>query len=170
MELARLRETYIQDQNSRDATIQQQKLVLENQQRENIALREILAARGISFENELENRKAVISMRPKREDNSMTPPSMMSTMSPPSVAARSAGFGTVVPGPPSATTGFSPQGYLNGAALSVSGHSPAATHHSHSPPGPEIQEFAVKQEPAAVPDMPGIFEREPQLGIDFILQ
>jgi len=169
LELARLRETFVHEQNTRDATIQQQKLILENQQRENIALREILVSRGISFENELENRKAMLAMRPKREENSLTPPSM-STLSPPSLAGRSVGYQSVVPGPASASTGYSPQAYANGGSLSVSGHSPGTTQHSHSPQGPDIQEFGIKQEPGVIPDMPGIFEREPQLGIDFILK
>jgi hypothetical protein len=66
--------------------------------------------------------------------------------------------------------------------MSTSGHSPGTTHHSYSPQGPDIQEISVKQEPGAIPDMPGmpmsvmrmqgigIFEKEPQLGIDFILK
>jgi len=60
-----------------------------------------------------------------------------------------------------------------GGQMSLSGHSPGTTHHSHSSPGPDISEFSIKQEPGVLPDMPGamgIFEREPQLGIDFILK
>lgn len=157
------------EQNARDATIQQQKLILENQQRENLALKDMLSSRGIQYENELENRKAVIGMRPKREDASMTPQSM-STLSPPSVGARSLGYHSVVPGAASATTGYSPKTFLNGAATSISGHSPGTTHYSHSPIGPDIQEYGIKQESGGVPDLPGIFEKEPQLGIDFILR
>lgn len=60
--------------------------------------------------------------------------------------------------------------YGNGRAGSVSGTSQgAATHHSHSPAGPDIMEQSIKQEPGIVMAMPGIFEKEPQLGIDFIL-
>jgi hypothetical protein len=158
------------EQNSRDATIQQQKLIIENQQRENLALKEMLASRGIPFEGGLESRKVAMGMRPKREDNSLTPPSM-ATLSPPSIGGRPLGYHTVVPGPPSTSTGYSPQ-YLNGTgSMSVSGHSPGTTQHSHSPySGPDVQEFGIKQERGAIPDMPGIFEKEPQLGIDFILK
>lgn len=170
LELARLRESYVLEANGREATIQQQKLILENQQREILALREILGSRGIQFETELEGRKAVIGMRPKREDASMTPPSM-ATLSPPSAGTRSLGYHSVGAGPSSATTGYSPQTYLNGGATSLSGHSPGTTHYSsHSPAGPDIQEYGIKQEPSGVPDLPGIFEKEPQLGIDFILK
>jgi hypothetical protein len=168
IELARLRETYIVEQNKRDATIQQQKVIIENQQRENLALREVLASRGIAFDNELENRKAMMAMKPKREENSMTPPSM-STLSPPSVGNRSAAYGTVR-GPGSVASGYSPQAYLSTTPMAVSGHSPGATQYGGSPQGPDIQELSIKQEEGAIPDLPGIFEREPQLGIDFILK
>ena len=131
-------------------------------------MREILVSRGIAFENELENRKAIMSRAPKRENNSMTPPSIR-TLSTPSIGNRSAGYGTVVRAPGSATSVYSPQAYLSNASKVASGNSPGATHYTGSPQGPEIQEFAIKQEEGAVPDMPGIFEQEPQLGIDFIL-
>ncbi|OAP63883.1 hypothetical protein AYL99_03110 [Fonsecaea erecta] len=169
MELARLREVFIFEQETRDGTIQQQKLLIENQQRENLALREVLTSRGIAFENELENRKAMLALKPKREENSMTPPSV-STLTAPSVGPRSIGYGTVVTGPGSVTSGYSPQAYLNGGSLSVSGHSPGTTHYASSSHGPEVQEFGIKTEEGVIPDMPGIFEREPQLGIDFILK
>ncbi|EXJ88517.1 hypothetical protein A1O1_05447 [Capronia coronata CBS 617.96] len=174
LELARLKETFVLDQNARYATIQQQKLIIEDQQREILALREILASRGITFENELKNRKAVIAMRPKREELSLSPPSM-TTLSPTSMGGRPHGYQQVMPGPPSTSTGYSPQTYINGGPLSVSGLSPGTTHHSHSPQGPEIQEMApIKQESEGISDMPrpgaGIFEREPQLGVDFILR
>ena len=66
--------------------------------------------------------------------------------------------------------------YMNGNSNAGPSHSPNihnnkthATHHNDSPPA--IQEAVmIKQE--AISDMPGmtgIFEREPQLGVDFIL-
>ncbi|KIV95551.1 hypothetical protein, variant [Exophiala mesophila] len=168
LEISRFREMYVIEQNNAAETLAQHKIIIENQQCENLALREILAARGIQYENELQNRKAVIAMRPKLEDASMTPPSM-ATLSPPSLGAHStAGYRSGTSGPGS-TAGYSPHTYLNGGQ-SAAGHSPGTTHYSHSPQGPDLQEFAVKQEPRAVPDMPGIFEKEPQLGIDFILK
>jgi hypothetical protein len=156
------------EQNTRDATIQQQKMIIETQQRENIALREMLAARGIQFDNELENRKAVLSRKPKREDHSMTPPSM-STLSPPSIG-RPGGYSTAPPIVGSVASGYTPQNYLNGGAMSAAGHTPGSTQYASSPAGPEINEFTIKREHEPVRDMPGIFEREPQLGIDFILK
>jgi hypothetical protein len=165
IELSRLREAYLADQTK----IQQQNMIIENQQRENQALREVLASRGIAFEGELDNRKAMMAMKPKREESSMTPPSM-STLSPPSVGTRTGGFTAVVRPPGSAASGYSPQTYLSSAPMSISGHSPGTTGYASSPQGPEIQEYAIKQEETAVPDMPGVFELEPQLGIDFILK
>jgi hypothetical protein len=144
-------------------------MIIENHLRENQALREVLASRGIAFENELENRKAMLAMKPKREDHSMTPPSM-STLSPSSVGSRSAGYGTVMRAPGSVASGYSPQAYLSTTSMGASGHSPGTTHYASSPQGPDIQEFSIKQEEGIMPDMPGIFEREPQLGIDFILK
>ncbi|ETI26404.1 hypothetical protein G647_03181 [Cladophialophora carrionii CBS 160.54] len=169
MELARLREIYVLEQNTRDSTIQQQKLIIGTQQREIQGLREILASRGITFENELENRKAMMTMKPKREENSMTPTSI-STLSPQSAGNKSAGYGAVGRPPGSAASGYSPQAYLSSAPMSLSGHSPGTTQYASSPQGPDIQEFSIKQEDDATPDMPGIFEKEPQLGIDFILK
>ena len=64
-------------------------------------------------------------------------------------------------------------GYSNGAGSVISGHSPGSqnnpspqTHNSHSPP--ENQETSTYRD-KGVPDMPGIFEKDPQLGVDFIL-
>ena len=169
LELSRLRESYLVEQNNRDSTIQQQKMIIEGQQRENVALREILGSRGISFEPELENRKAMMGLKNKREENSLTP-SSLSTLSPLSVGNRSAGYGSVARTGGSAASGYSPQAYLSTTSMGVSGHSPGTTHYASSPQGPDIQEFSIKQEEGIIPDMPGIFEREPQLGIDFILK
>ncbi|KIW65050.1 hypothetical protein PV04_07337 [Phialophora macrospora] len=169
LELARLREVYLMEQNTRDSTIQQQKLIIGTQQREIQGLREILASRGIAFENELENRKAMLAMKPKREENSMTP-SSMNTLSPQSAGNKSTGYGVMGRPPGSVTSGYSPQTYLSSAPMSLSGHSPGTTQYASSPQGPDIQEFSIKQEEDPTPDMPGIFEKEPQLGIDFILK
>lgn len=169
LELARLRETYVMEQNTRDTTIQQQKLIIQNQQRENMALREVLVSRGIPYESELENRKAMMPMRPKREEAVMTP-SSINTLSPPSISNRSGGYGSIVRAPGSTASAYSPQAYLSSAPMSASGHSPGTSHYASSPAGPEIQEFSIKQEEGAIADMPGIFEKEPQLGIDFILK
>jgi len=171
LELARLREVYVAESNKASSTIQQQKTLLQEQQRENLALREILLSRGVPFEGELENRKAAIAMRqPVDENAALTPASM----GPRTTAYQNPGAA------PSSTRGFSPMhehAFSNGGTLSqsghsISGHSPSTTYHGHSPQVPEMQGYAIKREYEPVPAMPtiGVFERDPQLGIDFILR
>lgn len=148
--------------------IEQRDLIIQDQRRENEALRQILAANGISFDNELENRKIAMGMQIKRD--------VSNSLSPNPMSVKPHAYSNVVTAP-SSTMGYSPMrdgAYSNGGSLSV-GHSPGTTHHSNSPAGPEIQEYSpaphIKQEHQGVPATPmGIFEQEPQLGIDFILQ
>lgn len=86
-------------------------------------------------------------------------------------------YSSVVAPAPQSQSGMSDiqhSGYTNGGSSMMSGHSPqshnnpspGATHHSNSPP--EIQEMGRSRD-VGTPDMPGIFEKDPQLGIDFIL-
>jgi hypothetical protein len=165
LELSRLREVYLNDANTAAAQIEQRDILLSEQRRENEALRQILAANGIAFEGDLENRKLALGMTIKRDISDSVSPNPMSVKPHP--------YPNVVPG---GHLGYSPMRegeYANGAGLSV-GHSPGTAHHSNSPSGPEIQEYspmpAIKQEHHGVPATPiGIFEQDPQLGIDFIL-
>lgn len=150
-----MRENYMHD-------VQKKEIIIQEQQRDIAFYRELLASNGISFENELQNRS--MAMPIKRDPNSLSP----SNYSPASTAYQS------LPRGPSSAAPYSPQqaaGFINGGGLAASTHSPGMTQHSGSPAGPEVQEVVIKQEtPTAVPDMPGIFERQPQLGFDFILQ
>lgn len=127
----------------------------------------MLVANGIPYEAELENRKVAIAMQVKRDNSNSLSPNPMAVKPHPY-----SNMGTAA----SSTLGYSPMrdpSYTNGGSLSV-GHSPGTTHHSNSPMGPDIQEYSpvnpIKQEYHGVPATPlGIFEKEPQLGIDFIL-
>lgn len=160
IELARLRETYARDTNMFNSSIEQHKIALQEQRQENDMLRHILANHGISYETDLANRKSQMGIQSR-----LTPPAHTSPMS------ATYPFQNVA-GPPASSTGYTAieSAYLNGRAGSVSGTSQgAATHNSHSPAGPEIMEQSIKQEPGTVVSMPGIFEKDPQLGIDFIL-
>lgn len=167
LELSRLREVYLNDSNAAATQIQERDLLIQNQRRENEALRSILAANGISYESELDNRKLNMGMQVKRDASNSLSPNPMSVKPHP--------YQTVFT-TPSSTLGYSPMRdspYTNGGSMSV-GHSPGTTQHS-SPTGPEVQEYSpmnpIKQEAQGVPDMPlGIFEKDPQLGIDFILR
>jgi hypothetical protein len=149
--------------------IEQRDMVIQDQRRENEALRQILAANGISFDNELENRKMAMGMPIKRDISNSLSPIPMSVKPHP--------YSNVVTAP-SSTVGYSPMrdgsAYTNGGSLSV-GHSPGTTQHSNSPDAPGVNEYSpmphIKQENQGVPAQPmGIFEKDPQLGIDFILQ
>lgn len=160
IELARLRETYARDTNIFNSSLEQHKMALQEQRQENDILRHILAGHGVPFENDLANRKSQMGIQSRR-----TPPAHQS---PPSNKYT---YQNVTPAPAS-STGYTAleSAYGNGRAGSVSGTSQGgATYHSHSPAGPEIMEQSIKQEPGTVMSMPGIFEQEPQLGIDFIL-
>jgi hypothetical protein len=166
LELSRLREVYLGEANAATTQIQERDLIIQEQRRENEELRQVLAAHGISYENEMANRKLNIGMQIKRDASNSLSPNIMSVKPHP--------YQNVVTAP-SSTMGYSPMRdgpYTNGGALSV-GHSPGTTHHSSSA-GPEVQEISPippKKELQGVPDMPlGIFEQDPQLGIDFILK
>lgn len=162
IELSRLRETFVSELNTANQTIESQKRLLEDQRLENHALRAILASRNIRFEKELGGRKASIALA--RDNNNGLSAANLSALPT---------FPNGMQGPPS-SSGYSTaqeQLYGNGPGMSASGRSgrsPGTTQHSQSPP--ELPEYGIKRENAGVPSMPGIFENEPQLGIDFILQ
>jgi hypothetical protein len=145
------------------STLDQHRNALAEQQTENIIMRDILASRGIAFQAEFENRKAAMMMQPR---NGSFAPSI--------TGSRSGSHGQISPtalsssgrSPPSATH----QKYSNGGLSGNSGLSlGSGSYHGHSAAEPGISERVIKAEQTAVSDMPGIFERNQQLGIDFIL-
>jgi hypothetical protein len=164
MELQRLREVYLSDANHAEAQIQQRDLIIRDQRRENEALRQLLAMNGVPFEKDLETRKHSVNLPVKRDaTNSLSPNPM---------AVKPHPYQTALPTATS-TSGYSPLSYSNGGSISMS-HSPGNTNNGGSPAGPDIQEYSpinpIKTE-QGVSDLPiGIFEKDPQLGIDFILQ
>ena len=133
-------------------------MMLQDQQREIMALKEMLAARGIQYEAELQTRKASLSANPQNP-RGISPNFSMPSTSP---------YAGLVPGPPS-TSGFNSapeqQAFTNGGGSRM-GHSPAVRQHSDSP---EAFEHMTSKYDSPVADLPGIFEKEPQLGVDFIL-
>jgi hypothetical protein len=143
--------------------LEQHKMALHEYRQENSILRNILISRGIPFENELETRMASANMQSRSASNSDGP----SSISP------SAPYKTVIPTPMS-TTDYAvmpEKTYANGESSSMAGPLSGATHYSRSggPTSPLILEHAIKQEMEPISDMPGIFEKDPQLGIEFIL-
>lgn len=161
IEVSRLRETFAQEQNHANNVVKQQEMMLRESQQEVMILRDMLAARGIRYDTELESRKASARMTSGRDSSSLSPAHMTARL-----------YQTPMPGPPSTagyTTIHDQSTFSTGSMMSPSGHSPSGTHHSHSSPGPDIQEQQQGHSPRAVSDLPGIFEKDPQLGVDFIL-
>ena len=169
LELARLREVFVAERAQIENHLRNSEAHLREQQQENILLRDILNNRGISFEIQLQQQKNAIAMGAGPQSLRALSPSYSTTQ--PSIYSS-----VVAPAPPSQSgiSNMHHSAYTNGGGSMMSGNSPqshnnsspGATHHSNSPP--EIQEIGVLKD-AGTPDMPGIFERDPQLGIDFIL-
>jgi hypothetical protein len=145
-----------------NASLEQQGIALKEHREENAFLKEILAGRGISYQKELEKRNAA------KARNTMFASS--TTM------AQPAGLYNPMASAPSSASGYSPQtalperSYDAGGVVSMSGGSASAgTQHGYSSADPAVFEQAVKQESPGVPEMPGIFETDPQLQVEFIL-
>ena len=163
LELARLREGYQSDVASMNSSLEQHKIVLQEHQEENAILKEMLTQRGIHFQHELESRKAASKTRNTSfGSNSAMPQS---------------GLYNSVTSAPSSSSGYSPQpqmtdrSYTAGRMGSASGGSQTgSTQHTYSPADPGVFEQGIKREYTGVPDMAGgIFEKDPQLQVEFIL-
>lgn len=165
IEIARLREAFTTESATIQSHFRQSENRLREQQQENLILREILNSHGIPFEGELQQRKSGLA----------TGAQGSRSLSPAYSAAHASPFGPGLSAPTSSTgrSDLHQPGYANGTGSAISGHSPLShsnpspgTHHSYSPP--EIREIGNTRD-VLMPDMPGVFEKEPQLGIDFIL-
>ncbi|OJJ84588.1 protein flbB [Aspergillus glaucus CBS 516.65] len=170
-ELSRLREAYTQDISSANATVQQQRQVIHSVTEENDILKEILSAHGISYEAELERRKA---QRPAPGYHQSSPfsNSMGASTVPSGPASNHNAYTTP---PTTVASSLSPRnGSEKGADISSRSGSFS---HSHSHAHGMQCEFgfldgsrigsAGMHEP--VQTQPGVFENDPQLQIDFIL-
>jgi hypothetical protein len=162
-EMSRLRERYGADTIMMKNTLDQHRIALAEQQTDNMILKEILSSRGIDFQAEFQSRKAAIMMQPRNGSFAQS-----------ANGSRSDSYGQISPTmlPDSGRSTHSATGpkYGNGRMPSTSDHIPSGgAFHGHSPSEPGILERGVKQEHAGISDMPGIFERNQQLGIDFIL-
>lgn len=161
--MSRLRELYASDTVAMRNTLEQYRNVLAERQTENIILSDILTSRGIPFQAEFENRKAAMMTQPRN-----------GSFAPSGTDSRLRSYGQLSPtvlspsgrSAPSAT----PQTYGNGG-LAETRDVPSnnGSFHGHSPAEPGISERVIKAEQTAVSDMPGIFERNQQIGIEFIL-
>ena len=147
-----------------NTSLEQHKVALREHQEENSILREMLASRGIPFQNELKSRKAAAGIKPRN-------PSFGSS------AAMSGGsnYNSVISAP-SSSSGFSPphtgsdRAHGAGRGGIFSGGSASGTaHHGQSSADPGVFEQSIKRESTGISDMPGIFEKDPQLQVEFIL-
>lgn len=149
-----------------NTTLEQHRLALKEQQDENVMLKDMLAQRGISYRHELENRKTANSAKTRNTSfgSASTMPQHGMYNSAASKTSPSVGY-SPQPGLPERP--YAPSGITNG-----SGHSGAgSTHYTYSPADPGISEqyISIKRESSGVSDMPGVFEKDPQLQVDFIL-
>lgn len=157
-EVARLRDAYIIERKQVQQALEQQQMLLQDRHLENYALKEMFKARGITYDAELQNRKQQLMMSQSQNQTTNAGPMLQQHRN----------FSQLVQQPPSIT--FQPltdPGFSNGGSSVMSGHSPNARQ-SHSPPAAQVLEYGQKPD-KQIADMPGIFERDPQLGIDFIL-
>jgi hypothetical protein len=144
-----------------NSSFEQQRIELAEHREENAFLKEILASRGISYQKELETRNAAKARNTTfASSTTMAQPGLYNPMA----------------SAPSSASGYSPQSalpdrsYGAGGVGSMSGGSASTgTQHGYSPADPAVFEQAVKQESPGVPEMPGIFETDPQLQVEFIL-
>lgn len=161
--MSRLRERYANDTVAMKNTLDQHRNALDEQQTENIILKDILNSRGINFQSEFDARRSAMTMQSRN-----------GSFAQPDPVSRSTSYGQISPMGLSAS-GRSPhsatgQKYSKGRLPNNSGSSTVGGgFHGHSPAEPGIPEQAIKREPMGISDMPGIFERNQQLGIDFIL-
>ena len=166
MEISNLRETYVEDINSMRNSVNQYKELLRQSQEENNLLKDILRARGIPFQAELESRRAqAVTMNAQNSG-------FGSSVSGPS---RNGSYQTVTPsnGTTIGALTPSPRGnqpsFNSGMGNVVSPSTGPTSYHSLSPSDMGFSERSIKREDSGVSEMPGVFEQNPQLGVDFIL-
>ncbi|OJD17424.1 hypothetical protein AJ78_02498 [Emergomyces pasteurianus Ep9510] len=184
-EISRLRECYSNDMSASNISIQQQKKVLQEQKEENATLRQILAAHGIPFEAELEQRKAALRSAGGRHGptpafDGNTSYSHSQSQSPSHAHSHSQGFigdgNYLTATPPTTVSAVSP---------GTSSHYADAQHSRNTFSSyPGVSQGLQNEHPgvlaesnawwggdggSTVDDMPGIFEKDPQLGVEFIL-
>jgi len=166
-EVSRLREAYTTEITDANVQLQQHKEALHAVRTENDILKEILIAHGIHYEPELEQRRAE---RPVVGYQS-SPVAASSTGSQTAGLSNSTGHQNTTPAT-SISTGMSPG--AGGGGMDVSppmGFAPQQQVY-HAGPSEGIgamDRSACQIEDSPVPAMGGVFEKDPQLQVDFIL-
>lgn len=176
VEISRLREGYSNDITAANLSILQHRQALEEQQDENKKLKEILASNGINVDSELERHKSTSASH----GSSYAEGTAQSHSQPQSSGF--SGSGNYLGTTPDTTVSSGRTPPDMGSALpdmsqQVAPMQPypgSGTHASHyhgqSGKVDEVGFFGGEMgESAVVGEMPGIFEKDPQLGIDFVL-
>jgi hypothetical protein len=167
-EISRLREAYSTDIASAHASLQQHREMLQSMREENNTLKEILRSCGVPYEAEFERRKAEY----ERKGSGYSAERLASGSS--TTGSQSAGFQSSGPGflttPPSTFSPSSPSGsrgeHGEGTAPSFQAH----TYQSSPFEQAGFLDFSSKPtRTKELPATPGIFEEDPELGIEFIL-
>ena len=160
--MSRLRESYGNDTVTMRNTLDQHRSALAEMQVENEILKDILVSQGINFQAELDHRRASMAMQAQSD-----------SLIQGTAGSRAGSYGQLSPttlSGPSQTPPILNRQYSNGTHSTISRPSPGlGTFHGNTMAEPAISETVVKQDPAEISDMPGIFERDQQLGVDFIL-
>lgn len=172
-EISRLREAYSEDVTAANTQIQQQRDMVSTLKQENEHLKEILRSCGIPFEAEFERRKAEYE---HRRVNAFPADSYTGGASS-TTGSQSAGLqssnAAFLTTPPSS---FSPPTPGSREGSRGNGSVPFQTHGVHSSPIDHhgTLDFSNQANGSLdpvkpLPAVPGIFEEDPQLGIEFIL-
>lgn len=158
-----MREAYSHDIIASQTSLQQHREALQALREENEIMKEILRSHGISYEAELERRRAeLLSMGPGSSFAGSSSGSAILQTSYPHVLSTPA---TTV------SSGMSP-GASHGDHMDLShGNGRMYQHEFQASPceRPGFVEHSSQFNGASAPEAPGIFEKDPQLGIDFIL-
>ncbi|ODH45157.1 eukaryotic translation initiation factor 3 subunit D [Paracoccidioides brasiliensis] len=180
-EVSRLRECYSNDMSTTNLSMQQQKKILQEQKDENAMLRQLLTAHGVPFEAELERRRASLRSGNNRAYTSAsvgrtTQAHSQSHSHVPS-HSHSQGF-TGGGNPPTSTpstirSAISPGTGSDSAETQPGGNMfplySESQGHQKEQSGVLAESSSWGGDGTAVDDVPGIFEKDPQLGVDFIL-
>ncbi|KAM5434838.1 hypothetical protein McanMca71_007639 [Microsporum canis] len=164
VEISRLREGYASDIEGANMSIMQQRQNLEELKEENRVLKEVLACHGINVEAELERRKIAIQNTPQESSYGgsttiQTAPDMgsMNYLGTPETSI-SAGRS---PGTTTSETVQQPTAGSSNPYFESAAPQPGVSY--------QLSSNGFGGESALVSSTPGVFDVDPQLGIDFVL-
>jgi hypothetical protein len=168
-EVSRLREAYTNEISDANVALQQHKEMLHTVRNENEVLKEILAAHGINYAPELEQRMAE---RGSLAGFQSSPIAASSTVSNTAAFTNATSNHNITPAT-SISTGLSPQatgGVDHPDVSPPTGFVPQQqVYHASPSENMAMDRSACQVVDTPVPTMRGVFESDPQLQIDFIL-